>query len=401
MRRDPYKGGGMSKASGQTLVPFKWRYGEVSLHFGAGAVEALRGYVAGAKKVLLVTGRSSAKVSGALQDVERVLDEVGADRVIYDRVSPNPPSSQAEEVAGLAKESGAQAIIAIGGGSAIDVSKVGSAVAAQGGSAMDYIYGRIRADLHLPVYAVNLTHGTGSEANRYANLTDIALGDKIGGAVCCPRASFDDPKYTLTMPREEVLCTSFDALYHAYESATTAGSPPLAQDVAEVVVRNVVRALPGASADPSYLEHRYWLMYAAMLGGVAIDLSPTNLIHAVENFISGIRPSLPHGCGLAIIGPSLARLVHAASPGPSTRLLRLLDPEFDGTQEGAAAALSKFQSSVGFERTLGDYGVDKEALEAAVKRAFSNELSLSRIRSRLAGLELSAEKLLSHLRPLL
>jgi alcohol dehydrogenase len=383
------------------MDPFRWTYGGVTVHVGPRAVEALREYVSGVRRAVVVTGKSSARASGALADVQGILNGSGIRHALYDRVAPNPPSSQADEVAALVASEGADAIIAIGGGSAIDVSKVASAIASGGGSAMDYIYGRSRAAPHIPVYAVNLTHGTGSEANRYANLTDIAVGDKIGGEVCYARASFDDPGYTLTMPREQVLCTSFDALYHAYESATTSGSSPLARDISEVAVRNVVRYLPRAAEEPSAVDHRYWLMYAAMMAGVAIDLSPTNLVHAVENFLSGLRPSLPHGCGLAIIGPALARFVHASSPGPSTRLLKAIDPGFDGTPEGATKVLSGFQSSVGFARTLGDYGIDGELLEDAVRRAFSNEVSASRIRSRLSGLELDAEKLLRALRSLL
>ncbi|MDP7983005.1 MAG: iron-containing alcohol dehydrogenase, partial [Conexivisphaerales archaeon] len=147
------------------MVPFKWTYGAVTLHFGTGAVGALLGYLAGTKRVLLVTGRTSARASGALSDVEHVLSSAGVERSLYDRVSPNPQSSQAEEVAELVRSTGADAVVAIGGGSAIDVSKVGSAIAIGGGSAMDYIYGRIKAVPRLPVYAINLTHGTGSEAN--------------------------------------------------------------------------------------------------------------------------------------------------------------------------------------------------------------------------------------------
>jgi hypothetical protein len=82
-------------------------------------------------------------------------------------------------------------------------------------------------------------------------------------------------------------------------------------------------------------------------------------------------------------------------------VLRALDPRFDGTPEGAARTLSSFQSSVGFERTLGDYGIDGELLETAVRRALSNEPSASRIRRRLGGLELDAERLLTILRSLL
>ncbi|MGC8969271.1 MAG: iron-containing alcohol dehydrogenase [Conexivisphaera sp.] len=380
---------------------FHWVYGGASIYVGPGVLRHLRGELDGVRKVVVVTGRTAARASGALADLESLLTEAGVERAIYDRVAPNPPSAQAEDVARIVKSERAGAIIAVGGGSAIDVSKVASAIAVGGGSAIDYIYGRARASPSIPVYAVNLTHGTGSEANRYANLTDIATGDKIGGEVVYPRASFDDPKYTLTMPREQILCTSFDALYHAYESATTAGSPPLAQDISEVVARNVVRSLPLAAREPSSIEHRYWLMYAAMLAGVAIDISPTNLIHAVENFLSGLRPTLPHGCGLAIIGPTLARIVHTASPAQSTRMLRAIDPGFDGTPEGATKVLSSFQESVGFARTLGDYGVDEDLLSTAVRRAFSNEVSASRIRSRLSGLELSIEGLIRELRSLI
>ncbi len=380
---------------------FRWVYGGVELHFGQGAVDALQGHLGGIRKALVVTGRTSAKASGALRDVERALSASGVERSIYDRVTPNPPSSQAEEVAEVAKAEGAAAIIAIGGGSAIDVSKVAAAVASGGGRAMDYIYGRSRASSCLPVYAVNLTHGTGSEADRYANLTDIATGDKVGGEVCYPRASFDDPRYTLTMPREEILCTSFDALYHAYESATTAGSPPLALDLAVAAARHIARELPGAAAEPGNLEHRYWLMYASMLAGVAIDMSPTNLIHAVENFLSGLRPSLPHGCGLAIIGPALVDIIHSRSPEASGAVLRSIDPSFDGSPEGASKVLLKFQSSVGFERGLGDYGIDEELLEEAVRRAFSNELSANRIRTRLGGIALNVEEVLARLRRLI
>jgi len=381
--------------------PFHWTYGGASIHFGPGALGSLGGELGGIRSAIVITGRSGARASGAMSDVEGILRGAGIAYAVYDRVAPNPPSAQAQEVADLARAKGAEALIAVGGGSVIDVAKVASAVASGGGNPMDYIYGRLRAGPGLPVYAVNLTHGTGSEANRYANLTDIVTGDKIGGEVSYPRASFDDPKYTLTMPREQVMCTSFDALYHAYESATTVGSPPLAQDAAAISAARIAERLPLAVAEPSSVEHRYWLMYAAMLSGVAIDISPTNLIHAIENFLSGLRPALPHGCGLAIIGPPLARIVHELSPEASGRVLRALDPRFDGTPEGAARTLSSFQSSVGFERTLGDYGVDGELLETAVRRALSNELSASRIRRRLGGLELDAERLLTILRSLL
>ena len=376
------------------LKPFEWTYSCVRVHFGPSSEEALRNYVKEFKRVVIVAGRSGARASGALKDVESMLGELGIQYVVYDRVVSNPPSSLAEDLAQAIRSFGGEAIIAVGGGSVIDTAKVAAAIVANGGSALDYLYGRRKASSCLPLFAINLTHGTGSEVNRYANMTDVTRGDKLGNEVCYPRASFDDPRYTLTMPKEQVLCTSFDALYHAYESATTIGSSPLVMALALEVVRRIRENLPIAAERPADEAARYWLMYAAMLGGVAIDLSPTNIIHQVENILSGLAPSLPHGCGLAIIGPLLAPLVHQASPEASTALLRVLDPNLsDVTPEGVGKVLAKFEESVGFSKRLSDYGIGRDVLRDAVRRAFSNPVVAERLRTRLGGLRVDEQKL--------
>lgn len=372
---------------------FEWTYACAKVRFGPGAVEALRGYLHGYKRVYLVMGRRAAAESGALADVRPLLDSLGIEYGVYDQVVPNPPSSLADDLAARVSRFSAEAIIAIGGGSTIDTAKVAAAIAANGGSSLDYLYGRRRATRCLPLFVINLTHGTGSEVNRYANMTDVSTGDKLGNEVCYPTASFDDPRYTLSMPLEEVLCTSFDALYHAYEAATTAGSSPLAQALAEEAVRRIAEYLPLAASNPKDENARYWLMYASMLAGVAIDLSPTNIIHLFENMLSGLVPSLPHGCGLALIGPSLVPLVHSASPEPSTRLLRILDPNVR-SPEDAGAALARFVKHVGFSRRLSDYGVGKDIVREAVRRAFKNPVVAERLRNRLSGVQLDEQRVL-------
>ncbi len=368
------------------LKPFEWTYSCTKVHFGPSSEESLRQYIKGVKKVVIVSGRLAAKASGALDDVTSILREQGVEYVTYDRVVSNPPSSLAEDLAKYIKETGSEAIIAIGGGSVIDVSKVAAAIVGSGGSALDYLYGKRKASSCIPVYAVNLTHGTGSEVNRYANLTDVTSGDKLGNEVCYPRASFDDPRYTLSMPKEQVLCTAFDALYHAYESATTVGSPPLVWTLAKEVVSRISESLPKAVLNLKDEGSRYWLMYSSMLAGVAIDISPTNIIHQVENILSGLVPSLPHGCGLAIIGPTLAPIVHSASPEVSASLLRILSPGKDiASPDDAARALSEFEESVGFNKRLGDYGIGKDIVRETVRRAFNNPVVAERLRTRLGG----------------
>nr|WP_148217173.1 iron-containing alcohol dehydrogenase [Acidilobus saccharovorans] len=375
------------------LKPFEWTYSCTKVHFGPSSEESLRSYVKGVRKVIIVTGRIAAKASGALDDVIAILRDNGVEYSIFDRVVANPPSSLADELAKYVKDFGAEALIAIGGGSTIDTAKVASAIVANGGTALDYLYGKRRAQTCLPVYAVNLTHGTGSEVNRYANMTDVTRGDKLGNEVCYPKAAFDDPRYTISMPMEQVLCTTFDALYHAYEAATTVGSSPLVWALAEESIRRIVENLPLAVANPKDESPRYWLMYSSMISGVAIDLSPTNIVHQIENILSGLVPSLPHGCGLAIIGPALAPIIHSASPDISTRLLRILEPSGNITAETAGNILEKFAESVGFNRRLGYYGIGRDIVREAVRRAFSNPIVAERLRTRLGRVNLDEQKL--------
>ncbi|ESQ21988.1 MAG: Alcohol dehydrogenase, class IV [uncultured Acidilobus sp. CIS] len=376
------------------LKPFEWTYGCVKIHFGPSSEEALRGYVKDYKKVVIVTGRAGAKSSGALKDVESILNELGIQYLIYDRIVSNPPSSLAEDLARQVSSFGGEAVIAIGGGSTIDTAKVAAAIVSSGGTALDYLYGRRKAASCLPLFAVNLTHGTGSEVNRYANMTDVTRGDKLGNEVCYPKASFDDPRYTISMPKEQVICTTLDALYHAYESATTVGSSPLVLTFSLEAVRRIRDNLPLAVERLNDEVPRYWLMYAAMLAGVAIDLSPTNIIHQIENILSGISPSLAHGCGLAIIGPVLAPLIHQASPETSSQIIKTLDPSLSGvTPEAASKALADFARSVGFTKRLSDYGIGKDVLREAVRRAFSNPVVSERLRTRLGGVKIDEQRL--------
>ncbi|MCE4623761.1 MAG: iron-containing alcohol dehydrogenase [Caldisphaeraceae archaeon] len=382
------------------MIKFTWSYNDVKIVFGPSAIDDLKNYLVGVKNVVIVTGRSSAIKSGAQDDVTKFLNELSIRYSIFNKVTPNPLSTQADELARAIALENVDCLIAIGGGSVIDTAKVASAVAANGGSAIDYLYGRKDVKRTVPVFAINLTHGTGSEVDRYANMTDAEKGDKLGNVVSYPKVSFDDPRYTITLPKEQVLCTSFDALYHAYESSTTLNSPPLARTLSEEAVRLISKYLPRAMQSLQDMEARYYLLYASMLAGIAIDLSPTNIIHAIENVMSGIKPSLPHGCGLAIVGPLLAPLVHMASPEGSTRILRVLDPNVKPNSDPGLIrdVLSNFVASVGFSKRLGDYGFDKETLSEAIRRAFSNPAVLEKIVGRLHGINVDKQKILELLK---
>ncbi|MEM1628052.1 MAG: iron-containing alcohol dehydrogenase [Desulfurococcaceae archaeon] len=347
---------------------FKLRYGNVTLNFGVESViEELSGYIRGFKKVFLLTSKRAAMVSGALDDVSRILNEQGIEYILFDKVTPNPSTSLVEEAVEYAKAHSVDLLIAIGGGSVIDTAKAVSLVLSTGIGIVDLMKNNIHYVNHvnIPLIAINLTHGTGSEINRYAVLTISGTIEKRGFNAIYPNVSFDDPKYTITLSRDQTIYTSLDAFYHAYESATSLYSNAFVNTLAEKSVENIVEALPMVLDRPGDIILRSKLLYASMLSGICIDLAMTHLNHALEHGLTGLKPSLPHGAGLAITGPLVIYYTHKAMPHSSARILKLLDPSIKPLSEDAwkaANSVKRFQEMLGFHEKLSDYGIEKRDL---------------------------------------
>jgi alcohol dehydrogenase len=335
------------------------------LHFGVNALEKAKDFVNGCERIVIATGKTSARISGALDDVEKLLKGFGVSYVVYDNISPNPWASQVEGLAKVIWNEGADAIIAIGGGSIIDTAKVASVIALSGGTVRDYARGR-KPKRSLPLLAINLTHGTGTEVDRYAVVTLDEEKEKHGLGLKYPEVSVDDPRYTLTLDKRQTIYTSIDAFYHSYEAATSKVSTLFAETMAKEAVFIIVNYLPNLVNNLKSLELREKLLYASMLAGIAIDSASTHIIHAIEHAISGLQPKLAHGCGLALLGPKGIYYTHKAVPESSALILRLLDPTIKPVSEDAEKAqkaVEKFQSEIGFAERLGDYGFTEKDLE--------------------------------------
>jgi alcohol dehydrogenase len=353
------------------LMPmvFVLRYEQTTLYFGVNGLEKAKSFLAGREKVVIVTGKTSAKVSGALGDVEKVLKEFGVSYVIYDNISPNPWASQVEELAKIIWSEGADAVIAIGGGSPIDAAKVASVIAVSGGTVKDYVRGR-KPKRSVPLMAINLTHGTGTEIDRYAVVTLDEEREKHGLSVKYPDVSIDDPRYTLTLDRRQTVYTSLDAFYHSYESATSTVRNLFIESMAREAVRHIVEALPRAVNDLRNVDLRERLLYASMIAGIAIDAGSTHLNHAIEHALSGLQPKLAHGCGLALLGPRLVYYTHKAVPEASASIIRIIDPTVKPVAddaEKAQKAVERFQKEVGFEERLSDYGFTEKDINTVVE----------------------------------
>lgn len=354
---------------------FSLRYGKTIVYFGVESAKNLETMVCRYKRVYIVTSRSAARVSKALYDILNILNMCNTTYEIFDEVKPNPMYSAIEQVAEEIKKFNTDVVIAIGGGSVIDSAKIASAIAICGGTVKEYVLENKQICGTKPLIAINLTHGTGSEVNRYAVATIDTPRTKFGIAseYFYPLASIDDPKYTLSLPLNQTIYTSLDAFYHVYEAATGKDTSPFVLAVAEEAVKHIVYWLPKVVKNPSDIESRYWLLYSSMLAGIAIDNSRAHLIHAIENVISGINTDLPHGAGLAILGPHAIKYIHRAVPEYSYRILKYIDPHIKPEKdyaEKASKIVAEFQNIIGFKERLSDYGFKENDIDVITTTVF-------------------------------
>ncbi|MEM1541461.1 MAG: iron-containing alcohol dehydrogenase [Ignisphaera sp.] len=357
------------------LQRFNVRYGRTVVYFGPESFKNLENVINRYKRVYVVTSRSAAKVSGALGDILSILSSYNIEYEIFDKIEPNPMQYIIEQLADELIEFSAEAVIGIGGGSVIDSAKIASVLSICGGNIKDYVYGVRQIHGARPIIAVNLTHGTGSEINRYAVVTIDAPRTKFGIAseYLYPLASIDDPRYTLSLPQKQIVYTALDAFYHAYEAATGKDTSPFVLTLAEEITKHVVNWLPIAIKDPNNIEARYWLLYSSMLAGIAIDNSRAHIIHAIENVLSGINVNLPHGAGLAILGPQATIYIHRAVPEYSYRVLRYIDSGIRPSRDDAekvGKAITEFQQMLGLKEKLSDYGFKEEDADTVVDAVF-------------------------------
>jgi alcohol dehydrogenase len=360
-------------------------------YLGVGAVAKMQEIAANLKargidSVLCVTGGRSYKLTGAWDHVVSACEKQGIHITLYDRVTPNPTTDAIDEAAKLGAAAGAQAVIAIGGGSPIDAGKSAAILLANPGRTARELYSyAFTPEKAAPVVVINLTHGTGSEVNRFAVATITELNHKPAIAYDCiyPLFSIDDPALMTKLSPAQTRFVSIDAVNHVIEAATSVTANPLSVLLAEETIRLVATYLPLALAKPDDLRARYCLTYAAMIAGTAFDNGLLHFTHALEHPLSAVKPELAHGLGLSMLLPAVIHQCYPAQPMVLAQILRPIVPGLRGVPNEALAAargVEDWLASVGVNQKLADEGfsgVDIERLCDLVENTPSLGLLLS------------------------
>lgn len=253
------------------------------------------------KSCLIVTGKNSAKQSGALDDAIKVLAEQGISYEIFDEISENPLISACHRAGEAARKANAEFILGIGGGSVLDGSKAIAIYASNPDLTPVDIYKREYSNTPLPVALIGTTAGTGSEVTAVAVLTNDETGVKksISGPDCYAAVAFCDPKYTASMSYKTTVSTALDAFAHAVEGYFTPKCNGVLRLFARKCIPELYRCLKELSrADTVAPELREPLYYASIYAGLVINTCGTAFPHPL-GYVLTENYGVPHGMACA------------------------------------------------------------------------------------------------------
>lgn len=254
-------------------------------------------------RCLIVSGKNSAKASGALDDLLRVCKEQGIAWEAFDEIEPNPNVTSCFRAAARARMTAADFVVGVGGGSPLDACKV-IALLARNDLDVGELYAQKWRNPALPVVCVGTTAGTGSEVTRVSVLTVDGRKRSITADALAPTLSFCDPRYTRTCGYATTMSCGLDALCHAVEGYFAARSTALTDSIAMQAVRCITTGLfeiaekypEGGENVP--LSLRNDLYTGAILAGYVINDTGTCFPHAM-GYILTEDFGIPHGYACA------------------------------------------------------------------------------------------------------
>lgn len=315
--------------------------------FGSGTRRQLAAVVTPlGKRPLLVTGRGAAR-RGLLAEFRTYLGEVPA----FDQVEAEPAIATVERGVEAFEASDCDMVVAVGGGSALDVGKAIAALAGLPDTAQHYFTtGAVIPGPGHPIVALPTTSGTGAEVTPNSVLTDPETLEKasIRGGTLMPTVALVDPELTLSLPSEQTAFSGLDALTQAIESYVSSGANVVSDALAEQSVRRLAGSLRLACAQPDQLPAREDLALGSVLAGLALASARLGLVHGLAHPLGALY-HLPHGRLCGWLHPLVMRYNLPAAGSKYATLAGLI-----GLSSTAEALVEWVEQ---LARDLGAYGV--------------------------------------------
>ncbi|MDZ4720252.1 MAG: iron-containing alcohol dehydrogenase [Roseiflexaceae bacterium] len=299
---------------------------------------------------------------------------------VYSDVPANSSVAAVEHGAALAREAGADLIIAVGGGSPIDTAKAIRILLTEGGNLLDYQGYNLLTRPLTPMIAIPTTAGTGSEVTAWAVIRDEANDLKIAfsSPFLGPDMAILDPELTLSLPPRLTAATGMDALTHAIESFVGLNANPITDTLGLQAIDMISNNLRAATHTGNDIEARGQMLIASCIAGIAFSGGGGSLgvVHALAHTIGGLY-QVHHGTANAILLPYGMRFNMDTVPNRFSRIARAMGVNAGGRAEDEViedgiAAVEALLIDCNLPLRLRDVGVPRDNFEGMAETALGD-----------------------------
>ena len=339
--------------------------------FGVGSLKKLPDLLkkSGSKNALLVSDRGLEKF-GVVAKVSEVITASGIDCGVFLDVEANPSCETVEAATKVYKDRGATSLIALGGGSPMDVAKATGVIATYGGKITEYEGPAKVPGKTVPLVAIPTTAGTGSETTAFTVITDRSRNYKLTvfSYEVMPNYALLDPDMITSLPPHIAASTGIDALVHAIESYISVGATPFSDSMGEKAMDLIGKNIRQFVANRANVEAASAMLLGSTFAGIAFSWARLGNSHAMAHPLGGYF-NVAHGVANAILLPTILEYNALADNGRYEVIYNYIKPKGkrlvgDFTPEVLLEEIRELCKVLGIPKTLTDVGVTADKIPA-------------------------------------
>lgn len=335
----------------------------------------------GFQKVFIATDKGIVN-AGIIDKVEEGLKAGNIDYEVYDELVPDPTIEVVDEAADILRKSGAEAVLAVGGGSAIDTAKAICLMQTHEGSIREYLFGGTKEVTKeiMPLFCIPTTAGTGSEMTAASVITNNQEKTKVSVTHenLIPKMALIDPMLHVGMPPFITATTGMDALTHAIESYVSLNAEPLSDAMGLAAIKLIAGNIRLATADGTNIEARSNMAIASTMAGPAFMNGGLGVVHGIAQTIGAVA-HVPHGVANSLLLPYCMKRNVVGNLAKFKEIAVAMGENTDGLTEREAAeaavnAVFQLAEDLRVPMKLRDVGVTKEMFPEIIQGTMAYRL---------------------------
>lgn len=323
--------------------------------------------------------------TGILDSLTRILNDINLDYTIYSEIQPEPPLHTADQAVAALRDSQAELVIGIGGGSCLDIAKAAAVLCRHDGTIANYLNltGTMRlTDKGIPKILIPTTSGTGAEVTDIAVFSLEATKDVLTHPYLLADTAIVDPELTYSLPPKITASTGIDALTHAVEALISVNASPLTDLLSLEAIKKISSSIRTAVWHGANKAARSEISYGSLLAGLSFYNAGVSGVHALAYPLGG-HFKISHGESNAVLLPYVFDFIWPACLDKMQMMAEALGVPTDGLtkRKVALATVTCFQEmvrDVGLSLSLQDYGIRREDIELLAKDAIKQTRLLDR-----------------------